>query len=465
MKAVIQILLTGLLLPLSFGFSNAQVVTNKHFSLGTTGRIGAIVSPGIKGKTGKPLNLRGQGSIGGRLEQGDYFDLMPSIHFTPVNVKEDTTFIDFQVRMGVYPSGGQFLGNVTSRSTDGLTIAMPEAYVEARNIVGSHWSAWAGARYRRYNDIHINDYFYFDDHSSQGFGISRKQTELTMLFPAFSDGGTSATPYAYPTEVNGKTQTALRQRTIIIGEHAVKLPYGNTIKLLGEYHALPAVLTDSISYPQDKGWVVGAKLSTVLPTPKKGSFNQLAVRYGTGIANGGDGGNTFTWATYGAPETETKQFTNAYSLAIVEHFLLNVSNKFSLNGYGLFTNSRGGAASAGKVKNLAGNLVFNSKTDFAVGFRSFVYLTDWFHLLNELHYTSRKDGNQPAAEMFKFTIAPTLVPTASRDPWARPHIRLVVSAAKYNTFAAENAYSDYLQQAAGRNWGLTIGVRSEWWLF
>ncbi len=452
-------------MPLSIGFSNAQVVTNKHFSLGTTGRIGAIVSPGIAGKTGKPLNLHGQGSIGGRLEQGDYFDLMPSIHFTPVTVKEDTTYIDFQVRMGVYPSGGQFLGNVTSRSTDGLTIAMPEAYVEARNIVGSNWSAWAGARYRRYDDIHINDYFYFDDHSSQGFGIGRKQTELTVLFPAFSDGGASATPYAYPAAGKGSTQTAIRQRTIVIGEHTINLPYQNRVKFLGEYHSLPAVRSDSIAYPEDKGWVIGAKLSTDLPTTKKGSFNQLAVRYGKGIANGGDGGNTFTWATYGAPDTETRQFTNARSLAVVEHFLLNLSNKFSLNGYALYTNSRGGAAATGKVRNQAGNFVYNSKTDLAVGFRSFVYLTDWFHLLNELHYTSRTDGDQPAAEMIKFTIAPTLVPTASRDPWARPHIRLVVSTAKYNTFASENTSSDYLQQAAGRNWGVTLGVRSEWWLF
>ncbi|MDT3406178.1 UNVERIFIED_CONTAM: hypothetical protein QE387_000495 [Pseudacidovorax intermedius] len=60
------------------------VITNKKFSFGTTGRIGAGYSPNADGKTGRQLNLNNQGSLGGRMDQGDYVDFLPAFHFTPV---------------------------------------------------------------------------------------------------------------------------------------------------------------------------------------------------------------------------------------------------------------------------------------------------------------------------------------------------------------------------------------------
>ncbi|OYX82950.1 MAG: hypothetical protein B7Y83_13165, partial [Flavobacteriales bacterium 32-34-25] len=53
--------------------TKAQVViTNTNFSMGTTGRIGVGLSPNGEGNNWKPLNLSGQGSLGGRMEQVDY---------------------------------------------------------------------------------------------------------------------------------------------------------------------------------------------------------------------------------------------------------------------------------------------------------------------------------------------------------------------------------------------------------
>lgn len=466
MKALVTLLFAGLLLPLSFSSSQAQIViSNKNVSLGTTGRIGAGFSPSVEGNVGRSLNLLGHGSLGGRLEQGDYIDLLPAVHFTPATDNGDTTSITFQARIGMYASGGQFLGNVSSRSTEGLTIGLPEAFIEAKNIMGSDWSVWAGARYMRYDDIHITDYFYFDDHSSEGFGVNYKNTSLTVLFPAVIDAGAIYPFYYYVNMVNGAPVQALRQRSVIIGEHLLNLPTLGTVKLLGEYHHMPGVTGDSVAHPTDKGWVLGTKSTIGIATAKPGSFNQLSVRYGNGIANGGENGLTQTWVTYGVPDPETKKFNGAYSLAVVEHFLLNVSNRFSLNGYGVFTKSKGGADIGAEPSDKPANVPFNSKTDVAVGFRSFVYLTDWLHLLNELHYTSRQDADQNAATMMKFTVAPTIAPTGSRDPWARPHIRFIFSAARYNKFAQDNLYSPFLQQAGSKAWGTYFGVRSEWWIF
>ncbi|EIA07638.1 carbohydrate porin [Flavobacterium frigoris] len=454
----------AILLLFSAMFSNAQVViTNSNFSMGTTGRIGVGLSPNGEGNQWRPLNLSGQGSLGGRMEQTDYIDILPAFHFSPKILDKDSTNITFQMRLGMYSNNGQFIGNASSRTDNGLTFILPEAYVEATNIMGSKWSAWAGSRFRRYDDIHISDYFYFDDHSAQGFGVSHKNTELTMLMPASSNTG-SIFPYNYEVTVAGATNSAIRQRMVWIGEHSFKLKNNNTIKLLGEFHHVSSSSDEaSIKYAADNGWVAGIKYNSPFKTAMPGSFNQISARYGSGIANGGDNGNTFTWATYGAPDEQGK-YNSAYSFTMVEHFLLNVSKKISINGYGVFTRSKGGSSSTNKDTYFDGIELYNQKTDFVVGMRNFYYVTDWFHILQELHYAVRKDGDNPEARMVKFSLAPTIVPLGKRDPWSRPHIRLVYTVARYNDFARDNNYSSFLQ-ANQKQWGSYIGVKTEWWLF
>ena len=94
---------------------------------------------------------------------------------------------------------------------------------------------------------------------------------------------------------------AIRQRMVWIGEHSIKFTNGSVMKLLGEFHSVPASSQNASKvYAADNGWVAGVKFNNPLKTNLPGSFNQFSVRYGTGIANGGDNGNTFTWATYGA---------------------------------------------------------------------------------------------------------------------------------------------------------------------
>ncbi|POY36252.1 maltoporin [Solitalea longa] len=460
--------LTLSLLLLFIQSSSAQTVTNKMFSFGSYGRVGVGFSPAIKGSLGRSLNLNGMGSMGGRMEEQDYLEMVTALHFTP-KIDDKKTIINIQTRLAVFTSQGQFLGNVTSNSFGGITFAMPEIYAEANNILGSDWSAWVGARLLRYNDIHIADYFYFDDHSSQGFGIKYKNTAFSMLFPGSVDTTSSLPPYFYLNIVNGTPTLGLRQRTVMVGEHDFKLNDKNTLKALGEYHFLADATIDDqntpLNYPSDNGWVFGLKHIYDMNSTLPGSFNQFSVRYGEGIANGGDGGASKTWLTYGAPNLSTQKFNDAYSWTFVEHFLFNLSKKFSINGYGIYTNSKGAAESSNKAPDYLGREVFNRKTDIAVGVRTFVYLTDWLHLMNELSFASRKDGTQDPAQMVKFGIIPTLVPSAKRDPWARPHFRLVYTVAHYNDFARDNLYSPYLQQVGNKSWGQYIGVKAEWWLY
>ena len=470
MKNGLRLILFSTLLMFRITAGLAQTTTNKHFSIGSYGRVGVGISTGITGNIGRSLNLNGMGSIGGRMEEADYLELATALHFN-AGVKKDTTLINIQARMALYSGNGQLIGNVSSSSQyGGITVALPELYAEALNICGSKWSVWIGAKFFRGYDVHIADYYYFDDHSTQGIGVTWNRTTFSILFPGAVDTSSSVPPYFYLNIVDGTPRPGLRGRSMYVAEHIIPFDQDRQkIKLLAEYHHLAdATLEDTTTeynYPSASGWVAGIEHTINLNTAMKGSFNQAAIRYGGGIANGGDGGNSKTWLTYGAPDLVTEKYNKAYSFTLVDHILLNLTSKFSINGYGIYTKSRGGSDSLNKAPDFFGREIFNRKTEYAVGVRNFWYINRWFHLITELHYANRRDGDQDAAGMMKLSIVPTLVPTGKADPWARPHLRFIYTVARYNDFASDNLYSPFLMETGHKDWGQYFGIRAEWWLF
>src|SRR5688572_22338099 len=237
--------------------AQSPVISNKHFSLGSYGRAG--IARGDNVQYPRSLNLNGMGSIGGRMEEADYFELGTALHFTPVRGGKDTTDINIQSRLAFYTTQGQIIGNVTSKSYGGITAALPELFAEAKNIMGSPWSLWVGARFFRGDDIHIADHFYFDDHSSQGFGVQYKNTQFSIMFPASVDTASSLPPYFYLNIVNGAPVLGLRNRSVYILEHSIPLKAGY-LKLMTEFHQLAkgtlADTTTDSNYPSDVGFVL-----------------------------------------------------------------------------------------------------------------------------------------------------------------------------------------------------------------
>src|SRR5689334_21445908 len=108
-------LLLTLLLLLSLRLIGQQpVTTNKHLSIGSYGRVGIAAADGFEYP--RSLNLNGMGSVGGRMEENDYFELATALHFTPISTNNDTTAIRIQSRLALYTTQGQIIGNVTSKS-------------------------------------------------------------------------------------------------------------------------------------------------------------------------------------------------------------------------------------------------------------------------------------------------------------------------------------------------------------
>lgn len=448
-----------------------QNVSNNDISLGSYGRVGVDWSFENGGSIGRRLNLNNMGSIGGRMEEQDYLEIAPAFHFKPK--KGDSTNIYAQMRFAMYSTSLTSFGNSTSTSLGGLAFAIPEMYVEARNIKGKDLSMWVGARLYRGPDVHIADHFYFNDHSSQGFGIEIKNTRLSALFVASTDTTSTVPPFFYLNIKTGTPSAALRQRSMFVVEQDIILNKNNSLTLLGEFHRMAdadsELNTDTtgqiLNFPSDHGLVVGIRHMYDFKNYIKGSFNHFSVRYGTGIANGGDGGMSRTWLTYGAPDTVSLSFKGAHSLAVVNHAVINFSKKYTLNAYLIMTSSKGAADTDHKSKTYFGREVYNRKLDFTIGARNEYYVTEYFHLLGEVHYSQRKDGTDPMASVVKFSLAPIFVPTGQRDTWARPQLRFVASVARYNDYAMESLYSPYLQFVGERRWGYYFGVKAEWWIW
>ncbi|MDW7691826.1 carbohydrate porin [Flammeovirgaceae bacterium SG7u.111] len=440
----------------------------QNFTFGSYGRIGASWTPENLSSIGRRLNLNNMGSIGGRMEEQDYLEFAAGYHMKPV-VAGDSVQINIQLRTSVYSRSLSLFGRSSTSSAGGLTIALPEMYLEAKDIFRKGLNMWIGARLYRGPDLHMADYWYFNDHSGQGFGIEYKKNRFHMNFVSETDTSSNVPPYFYVNIKTGTPSLELRERVVMTYERDITPNKDNLITLLGEFHRLSdpgqTNIGDTlvIDYPADFGWVLGARHQRTLNGFLPGSFNHFSVRYGKRIANGGDGGNSQTFLTFGAPDFDTDDFERAYSWHIVEQVLLNLTKKFSLNAYGIYNQSRGAAPTKGESETYFGRKVFNYKEDLTFGVKGVNYISDYFHWQTELHYSQRKDGEQDWYRMWKLSLVPTVAVRGERSVWSRPHLRFIYSLARYNDLARDNLYSPYLGLVGAEKWGHYFGVRAEWW--
>jgi len=436
--------------------------------IGSYGRVGVDWSFVNDGSMGRRLNLNNMGSMGGRLEEQDYFELALAAKLNDDSVSK-SNLIYFQTRFSVYSTSLSLIGNSNSTSPGGLGFAVPDLFVEAKNIGNSGINFWIGARLYRGPDVHIADYRYFNDHSGQGFGLEYKKTRFLTLFVASTDTSSTLPPYFYLNIATGTPSAEMRQRTVFALEQDVDLSSTNRLTLLAEAHKLGNGGYDAndeslYNYPTDFGYVLGARLESKFGKGQK-SFNRFALRYGSGIANGGDGGSTKTWLTFGAPDTVSLNYKGAYSFGLVNDLFYEINENNSLEAYCIYNISKGGASTNEIAPTFWGREVYNRKEEFAIGLREMYQPFNYLRFLFEVHYAQRQDGENDYAKMTKLSFAPVLVPSGIKDYWGRPEIRFVSSVAFYNDFAKENMYSPYLEMVGPESVGYYFGIKVEWWFW
>lgn len=411
------------------------------------GRVG--VAWGASGDVvqGRSLNLTG-GSLGGRLEEGDYLEPSIKLHLLkPAEDNPQSVYAYTVLTPAMWANNGLFIALTSNRFSETLALELGEAYGVMGNILVPGLKVWGGARFYRGTNVYLADYWYFNNLSAQGVGAQYGGIDVALLLQ------TSANLPEYTLDSDGDDQPDVRrQRTVLVGQYTHKFESGHSAHLLAELHALPRTTAEfpdgERELPSDTGWVAGIKGHLNLGND---SFNDLSVRYGSRIANGGLGGAP-TWVTFGSAAPNGK-YSKAFGIEVVNHFLYNVNPLLTLNAYGVLHVNRG-ASGAREDRSL----------DFAIGAQSTLYLHSHFHLVNEASFQGLRKGRDPLGSAVKLSLVPTLVPTGQNSVWARPHLRLFYTLALYNQQAKEELYSPYLQTVGATSVGHFLGARVEWWI-
>ncbi|HMI85506.1 MAG TPA: carbohydrate porin [Polyangiaceae bacterium] len=427
------------------------------------GRMGTGWTPSGQVIAGRYMNLGDRRAIGGRLEEGDYLE--PGLRYHMLQgTKETDTMADLVMDVEMWSMDGAILSDLASGALDELKIFPLQAYVQAHNVLVPDLDIWIGARLYRKQDIHIADYFYFNNLPSQGFGAFYKGLDAAVLIT------TGASPF-YQVDMNAgqpapaKSDMARRLRTMLVAQYALPLGLRSSFAQgLGELHVVPKSAKGDVDAPpnvnpSDYGWVAGAKLHLDLGGE---NFNSTSIRYGARIANGAASGRS-TYDTFGLPALDGT-YQGAAGVEFVEHFGVQFGQLLALNGYGTVHWNKGARGHAP----LTPDEPPDSRLDYTVGLRPVLYLHPQFHLMAEATFQARKDQGRAQGTATKVSLAPTIVPSGKEGEasvWTRPHYRLIYTYGHYNDGAMTQLMSPYLQTVGPTHTAHFLGVRAEWWFY
>jgi len=293
-------------------------------------------------------------------------------------------------------------------------------------------SIWVGKRYYNRHDVHINDYYYWNN-SGQGFGIDDINLGAAKVGASFHmNGGQGGQPagsvvpkryaarvYDIETNPNGKVQAEL---VYLRGDTDGNAQTGTGTMLMVE-HTQDGLL---------------------------GGFNKLAFIWGNKLG--------------GVPWAPTYNGGGQGDESAGSQFRLVDQLYFDLKG----TNISGMATFVYAKTKCCDWLGTGDKKWVSLGARPQYNFSDNVSLAVEAGYDQTTVGDKPTAKLAKLTVAPQL--SLSRGFWARPVFRAFATYAKWNTQASLDAGGDATNpiSAAGvfgdkRN-GMSYGVQVEaWW--
>ncbi|WP_437732581.1 carbohydrate porin [Sorangium sp. So ce1335] len=447
---------------------SAHAVSGENFEWHWYSRLGMAWSP-VYGQNvqGASMNLLKFG-IGGRYEEDDYSEPSFVAHVVK-GATPDDFYVKSEMTFAIWRQWGGVFMQPASNGGQSITVQFNQAYIEAGNFLVPGLAVWGGARFFREQYAPIGDYFYLDDLSAQGGGLSYKGLNLAILGRR-TFGSDGQVVYNWNLDGNEDNGNEIeRFRTIFAGNY--KFEFGGEakhhVKVHAEAHVLPAAKR-GVGTPvpddgkADFGGVIGAKLHLGLG---QGNWSDTAVRFGTGIANGAAGGSK-TYETWGN-RNDDGTYQGSFGIEAVEHVGFRIGDVAALEGLATFHYTKAAyEAPAGVTPTADGP--HEKQFDFSVQANATIFAHKNFHPVIEASFQGRKDGVQDLGTAVKVSVVPTLVPTGELSSGARPHFKLIYTAAIYNDAAKQYAQSAYLQRTgAGPNTGSTvghyIGARTDWY--
>jgi len=332
----------------------------------------------------------------------------------------------------------------TLDSSSGTSFGLPEAWASLGNVFAAQPGVkfWAGRRFYRRHDVHIND-FYFWNMSGGGGGIEDVQVGRAKLALAWIGfGGASGlgdVPVPDPANAAGFSNSNFDLRAydmpLIGGRAEVGLSFA-AVRSGYDQSGRKAPSTSGMAFNF---------IHTLTDFVAKGGTNKLSIQYGTGPAK------TFT-AGFETVDLPSGTFIRsvqrgAWRLRVTEHFFTSLGEHFSL----------------------APALVFQATDQadgtgrqywYSAGVRPTVHLNRFFSVALEggLDWV-RDTGANTSAALGKLTVAPQVAVGNRFD--SRPVIRAFASAACWGEdFRGKVGGADYATSLCGFNSGMQMEA---WW--
>jgi maltoporin len=329
-------------------------------------------------------------------------------------------------------------------SSQNTSFGLPEAFASIGNVLAAQPSAkfWAGSRYYRRQDIHINDFFYYNM-SGTGGGIEDLQLPFGKLAFAWIGAGSSSGFSDLP-QPDAENEAGFSKSNWDLRLYDLPLPLGKGE--LGVVYARADSGLDAFgrSAPEAHGVSVNF-LHTAEQFISTDGANKFSLQFGTGPAKTLTSGfETFTLpdGVFIRPDPD-----DSWRFRVTEHFTANLNEDFSI-GPALLYQITDYSYAGGLVQWVSAGvrpiLHFNKYVGVALETG-----VDWV----------ASDAERTSDYLWKVTLAPQL--SLGNQFFSRPVIRAFVTYANWgDDFRGQVGGHDYLNQ----NEGLTYGVQMEaWW--
>jgi maltoporin len=329
-------------------------------------------------------------------------------------------------------------------SSGDTSFGLPEAFASIGNVVAAQptMKFWAGSRYYRRHDIHINDFFFYNM-SGTGGGMEDFRLPFGKLALAWI-GGSSSSGFSDLPQPDANNKAGFSKGNWDLRLYDVPLPLGK-----GEFGVVYARADSGLdsagrSTPDSDGVAVTA-LHTIPQFISDDGVNKLSLQFGTGPAKTFTSGfETFTLTNGVFIRPDPR---NSWRFRATEHFTANLSDYFSI-----------GPALVYQITDYTteGGLVQWA----SAGVRPILHFNKYISLAFEGGVDWVKNNDQGTSSyLYKLTLAPQV--SLGNRFMSRPAIRAFVTYAHWgDQFQGQIGGNDY----ANTTEGLTYGVQMEvWW--
>jgi maltoporin len=425
----------------------------KDFDFGAYFRAGT----GMNALGGRQSCVTNSGSLGNEFRLGNecsyYSEISFKTNLLGSQTKDPThEFFRTQVTLALSPPDNTQYESSSSGLPNSSYVNVIEGFAEGGNFDDVKMTYWAGKRFYRNTDVHMNDFFYYANMSGIGGGVGDIQTGIGFFKAAIlqetptvnvtSTGSTTALPVYTSSGQISKQALDLRLEAVPLTAIDSLNFWGAAARENGG--SSRGTANTGTPYLTGGGWAAGMRYRHTLP---KG-FNDLAAIYGEGVMQTLD--MTAPLITQGNIGN-----SNTWRLRLVDNLATEINDRWATQFATTFESRRAATA-------------LNAHSNwFNIGVRPTYYMTDHFHLTTQLGYSLVKDeadqvGGNPlgSRNMIRATIAPEV--NLSRDFFGRPVIRFYVTWSHWNqnnqSFIAANApeFSDKLS-------GVFYGFQTEFW--